>query len=320
MTERLELHELCSFFPPMEGVEFEEFKKDLQAYGLREPIVLFEGKILDGQNRYRGCTEAGVQLRIREYKGKDPAAYVISANHHRRHSLTAGQRAAIVALASDWSRARQQGGDGSNQFRQVPENKEDQQTCNVAPLLNQTVADRAAQSGASKRTQIDADAVAKADPALAKQVAAGKVSLGKAKRKVSPPKEKKEKTAAQVKREAKAAAKAEKEEEERQLAKDAGFLDPVSADELAKLTQENEALQKQLAVLTATDQGKELRRQMDLREHAVRERDVEMDKAARMKPELDRLRRYQGEVVKATGADTPQNALAWIKAQRAKST
>lgn len=43
-----------------------------------------------------------------------------------------------------------------------------------------TVADRAAQSGASERTQKAADKVAKADPALAVQVAHGEISLPKA--------------------------------------------------------------------------------------------------------------------------------------------
>jgi hypothetical protein len=48
----------------------------------------------------------------------------------------------------------------------------------VSPLS--TVADRAAQSGASERTQQRADKVAKADPELAKAVGHGEVSLPKA--------------------------------------------------------------------------------------------------------------------------------------------
>ena len=81
-----------------------------------------------------------------------------------------GQQAAIVASAQDWASAHKQGGTGANQHTG--------QTGNVAGL--QTVAQRAAESGASERTQRMADKVAKADPALAVQVGHGEVSLPQA--------------------------------------------------------------------------------------------------------------------------------------------
>ncbi len=60
--------------------------------------------------------------------------------------------AAIVASAQDWSKAQSRGGNGNNQHKK-------EETGNVAAL--QTVAGRAAQSGASERTQRMADKVAK---------------------------------------------------------------------------------------------------------------------------------------------------------------
>lgn len=95
--------------------------------------------------------------------------------------MTPGQQAAIVASAQDWSKAQSV---GNPQLRNVAQ----LQKCNVAPLV--TAEERAAQSGASIRTQKMADKVAKADPDLAKKVAHGEISLPKAIETISPKKTK----------------------------------------------------------------------------------------------------------------------------------
>jgi ParB-like chromosome segregation protein Spo0J len=88
-------HEYAEFFPLIEGDEFTELVEDVRENGLLEPIVLFDGKILDGRNRYRACTDAGVEPRYTEYAGDEPATYVISKNIHRRH-LTKTQQSVIL--------------------------------------------------------------------------------------------------------------------------------------------------------------------------------------------------------------------------------
>ncbi|WP_114814593.1 ParB N-terminal domain-containing protein [Paraburkholderia kururiensis] len=165
----LELHPLCSLFPPIEGIEFEALKADIEANGLQRPIVVLDGMILDGANRYRACLEAGVEPVTVSYAGSDPLQFVLSENLHRRH-LTPGQHAAIVAAATDWIEAEAHGGDRKSS------------KCNVAP--RSTSADRAAQSGASVRTQKMADKVARRDPELVKRVAHGEISLPQAARQV----------------------------------------------------------------------------------------------------------------------------------------
>lgn len=169
----MELHPLCTLFPRITGAEFEALKADILAHGLSEPIVVHAGFILDGGNRYRACVEAGVEPTFRDFAGDNPVSFVLSANLHRRH-LSAGQQAAIVASAQDWAKA--QPAHRPTKAGNIAGLSEKE--CNVAPLS--TVADRAAQSGASVRTQKMADAVAKASPDLAKQVAHGEISLPKA--------------------------------------------------------------------------------------------------------------------------------------------
>ena len=97
MTEYA-FHELASVFPLLEGGEYTALIDDVRTHGLLEPITLFEGKILDGRNRYRACLAAGVEPRFREILFGDyaeAAACVISANIHRRH-LTAEQRRELI--------------------------------------------------------------------------------------------------------------------------------------------------------------------------------------------------------------------------------
>jgi ParB-like chromosome segregation protein Spo0J len=251
MQEEYELHPLCTLFPRMSGGEFSALVEDIRANGLRTPITLHDGLILDGGNRYRACIEAGIEPTFAKFDGHSIVGFVLSANLHRRH-LSPGQAAAIVASAQDWAKAQTVG---------------NPQWCNVAPL--QTAADRSAESGASLRTQKAADKVAKADPELAKAVGHGEVSLpaavaqveGKPQKTKQPkPKLLSEEESARL-----IAENARLQEVAEELAKDA--KDAVddnasmaaifeSDDRLAAALQENEKLRAEIRILRERLNGK----------------------------------------------------------------
>jgi hypothetical protein len=62
-TAALEFHPLANLFPLIEGSEFEDLEADIRANGLREEIMLCDGKALHGRNRYGGCLAAGITPR-----------------------------------------------------------------------------------------------------------------------------------------------------------------------------------------------------------------------------------------------------------------
>jgi N6-adenosine-specific RNA methylase IME4 len=139
---RLEFHPLANLFPLMEGVEFDALVSDMKANGFRsgEKIVLYEGQILDGRNRYRAAVAAGIILEeanpkegwlVVEFSGDGidgvfseqeiaagPLAYVLSKNLHRRH-LNESQRAMVAARLATMRRGERTDLEPSANLRKV---------------------------------------------------------------------------------------------------------------------------------------------------------------------------------------------------------
>jgi len=91
-----EFHPLANIFPLIEGQAYQDLMADILKHGVREAVWLYDGKILDGRNRYRAAQAMGVSCNFREYDGDDAAALVVSLNLHRRH-LSESQRAMVAA-------------------------------------------------------------------------------------------------------------------------------------------------------------------------------------------------------------------------------
>ena len=277
-----ELHPLCTLFPRVVGADFDALVRDIRENGLRHPIMLHEGMILDGGNRYRACEAAGVTPHFAQFEGGNLVSFVLSANLHRRH-MTAPQQAAIVASAQNWAQAQQHG--------------RPKKTALGSSFLD-TTEKRAAQSGASMATQRRADAVAKADPALAAKVAHGEISLPRAVEQVAPQLSSR-----------KALPPAEPVAEPANDADTGQSLDEL----IAEIQRENEQLHSQLKAMEADDTKAELRKALLQRDHAIRQQSEAMDKAHKSQEREKWAKRQLMRCGKAVGEEDPDRIAASVE-------
>ena len=98
-SKTYKIHSLASMFPMMGDADLEALVADIAAVGLREPIWLYEGEVLDGRCRLAACEKADVPLATRDFLGNraEAMAFVWSQNYVRRH-LDSSQAAACLEL------------------------------------------------------------------------------------------------------------------------------------------------------------------------------------------------------------------------------
>ena len=202
--------------------EFTALYEDIREHGLLEPIVTYEGKILDGRTRYNACMQAEIEPKFVEWDGRgdSPLNFVLSENLHRRH-LTPSQKAAITleykrliskeqgkpALKEAGSKGGKASGEArrpkpfaslQNASRRVREaERKYNRDANTArrtgekppsrKAVNATVA-AAQKAGVSSRYVSEVEAIYKARPELVDQIREGKMTVQEAKRQIAPPK------------------------------------------------------------------------------------------------------------------------------------
>jgi hypothetical protein len=187
-------HPAANIFPLIEGEEFAALVEDIRTKGLLNPIVLYEGLLLDGRNRLRACVEAGVAPRWTTWQRTDgvgPVAWVISQNKERRH-LTSSQWAAcgieagpllmdeLEAEAAARQRAQaergKEGGRGHKKTLQEPAPEGFQRSPRKKPAPQSS--ERAAKLFKTNRKYVEeARRLKQQDPKTFAEVKAGKKSL-----------------------------------------------------------------------------------------------------------------------------------------------
>jgi protein gp37 len=172
----LECHPYCLAIPEMTDQEFAELKEDISGSGLLEPIVLFEGMILDGRHRFRACMELEIEPWFKPFDGPDSACdYVISKNLRRRN-LNEGQRAAAMTTL-----ARLERGGNAGVTAKVLESNVQICTLNPptpAPLTRKQAAEIAGVGEITMARAMQVDR--RGAPEVVKAVSEGKVSVAAA--------------------------------------------------------------------------------------------------------------------------------------------
>lgn len=179
-------HPAADLFPLLSNIELNELVDDIREHGQIHPIVLHEGKILDGRNRWKACDVLRIDPLTVEWEprheGDTPLDFVESVNLRRR-DLTPENRSIIVQQidglrTKERGRERQKlGGESAGKGRPKVEANLPQAN-DRSPQSRDELATKA---GVSPRTQEHAKRVVDTEiPELVEAVKSGAASISAA--------------------------------------------------------------------------------------------------------------------------------------------
>jgi ParB-like chromosome segregation protein Spo0J len=171
-------HPIADVWPMMDEAKLAELADDIRKNGQLVPVWLYEGKILDGRNRWAACKIAGVEPKTKEYTGDEPTAFAVSLNDRRRH-MNKGALAAVAAelephFAADAKRRQARKPKAEFVQEKVPEQKRAQAREEAAKSV-----------GVNDRYVSDAKKVKTEAPEVFERLKAGKITLQDAKRELA---------------------------------------------------------------------------------------------------------------------------------------
>lgn len=137
-----------SLIPPLTDDEYSRLERSIIAEGVRDPIITWQGTIVDGHNRYRICQEHGIAFKTAEivFGSKDAAKIWIIENQFARRNLNSYQKS-VLALqleplyAAEAKKRMSDGGGSGESGRQKSDNpiRTDERLAQVAGVSRDTI-------------------------------------------------------------------------------------------------------------------------------------------------------------------------------------
>lgn len=89
---------LKSLIPPLSEEEFKQLEENIKNEGCRDALVIWQGTIVDGHNRYKICQGNSIPFKTEEKKfaDRDEAAEWIIRNQFGRRNLSLAQRSELA--------------------------------------------------------------------------------------------------------------------------------------------------------------------------------------------------------------------------------
>lgn len=173
-----------NIFPAAKAEDYNRLKDDIRdnGYDLKQPIIIYEGQVLDGWNRWTACVELRINPPTRQFDGNESEAIALVMRTNKRRNLNSGQWATIAVEADDIIKAIAQDG----KARQVRK-PSDSVTQEFAPQTKdqRTTSHKAAELFNTNRTYVNQAAkIKQAAPDVFEKVKAGKMTMQDAARAV----------------------------------------------------------------------------------------------------------------------------------------
>ena len=195
-------HEAANAFPMMDGKSLGELTEDIRKNGLKVPVALYEGKVLDGRNRMLACNDAGVRPDFQDITSSvdDPYMWVWSLNGERRHLGSQEQKALIwrklhgmseemqkerARIKREADKARSEAAKGRERNADGTLAASGSTDCTTTgSKRNKTREAEAKAAGVNKGALARADALLNESPEYAAKVAEGEMTFAEARREI----------------------------------------------------------------------------------------------------------------------------------------
>jgi len=177
-----------NIFPAAKAEDYNRLRDDIRdnGYDSKQPIVIYDGEILDGWNRWTACLELRLTPPTRQFDGTEFEAIGLVMRTNKRRNLNSGQWATIAVEAEDIIGAIAKQGESERRFK-IAASRKDETRQKIAPSekdLGKT-ATKAAELFNTNRTYVNQAArIKQAAPEVFEKVKAGKMTMQDAARAV----------------------------------------------------------------------------------------------------------------------------------------
>jgi len=172
-----------NIFPAAKAEDYNRLRDDIRdnGYDSNQPIIIYEGEVLDGWNRWTACLELKINPPTRQFDGDESEAIGLVMRTNKRRNLNSGQWATIAVEAEDITKAISEQSDKRMKAgKSNPSQKIDQGSRN-----EQRSTHKAAEIFNTNRTYVSQAAkIKQAAPDVFEKVKAGKMTMQDAARAV----------------------------------------------------------------------------------------------------------------------------------------
>ncbi len=115
--------EFKNLIRPLSPKEYEQLEANIVADGCRDPIVTWNGYIIDGHNRYEICRRHNIEFKVKEmqFDSRDDVIVWICSNQLGRRNITEETRKYLIGMQYETEKVinRKRNAQGRNQYTEA---------------------------------------------------------------------------------------------------------------------------------------------------------------------------------------------------------